>query len=71
MIQFASVAMRDGIYFVDWRSILGGGEVTVPCSDFDAAVAYARNLPDVTISIDCEVPQSVTAETFAFLQEAA
>ena len=68
MIQFASVEYRGEIYFVDWHSILGGGKVTVPFKDFDDAVKYARSLPDVTVSINCEVPERMTAETWAYVQ---
>ena len=68
MIQFASIENRNDTYFVDWYSILGSGKATVPCRDFDSAVKYARSLPDVTVNINCEVPERMTADTWAYVQ---
>jgi hypothetical protein len=68
VIQFASIENRNETYFVDWHSILGGGKVTVPCKDFDDAIKYARSLPDVTVNINCEIPERMTADTRAYVQ---
>ena len=56
------------MYYVHWRSILGGGEACVPFTEFDSAVKYARSLPDVTVSIDCDVPERMNPETWAYVQ---
>ena len=67
-INQATIDNRNRLYFVEWKSLLGGGSASIPSTTFDEACKIAKALPCTSTTVICDVPERMTTESWVFIQ---